>query len=119
MAPTPTAKVRLRMLPSSRPSWSAPTRSGRAERFQRLPIELHAVAGAVGSNGLAVADLQGMGDEALEPEAVHLEIGRVRDRGEEVDVEVVDAVRGHREVVGFRDVGDLEPRRHAADVRDV
>jgi len=34
-------------------------------------------------------------------------------------MDVVDAVRGHGEVVGLGDVGDLEPGRHAAHVRNV
>jgi hypothetical protein len=68
------------------------------------------VAWTIGRDRLALADLEGVGDEALQSEAVNLEVRRVRDRREEVHVEVVDAVRGHREVVRLRRVSDLRAR---------
>src|SRR5215471_21636618 len=84
--------------------------SAGSERLETLPVEFDPMAGSVGRHGLAVPDLERMSDEAIESEAVDLQVRRVRHRGQEVHVEIVDAVRGYREVVGFRDMGDLEPR---------
>ena len=77
------------------------------------------MARPLGRDRLAVLERERLGDEALEAEAVDLEVGGVRHRGQQVDVEVVDAVRGHRQVRGLGEARDLEPDRDAAAVREV
>ena len=62
---------------------------------------------------------QRLGDVALEPEAVRLEIGAVRAGGEELHGHVMRAVRGDRQVEGLGQMGDLHERRDAAAIGDV
>ena len=75
--------------------------------------------GRSGRDGEAVLDPQRIRDNAVEAEAVRLEVGAVRRRGQQVHGDVVGAVRGHRQVERLGEVADLHEDRHAAAVGHV
>ena len=50
---------------------------------------------AFGRQRHAVFQDQWFGDEPLQTKSVHLEIGRIADRSQQVDMNVVNTVRGH------------------------
>src|SRR5215467_15311167 len=90
-----------------------------AETLEGFPVELDAVAEAIRSDGEALLDPEGFGDEAVETEAVDLQVGAVGYRGEEMHGQVVGAVRGHRQVEGLGQMADLEEDGDAAAIGDV
>ena len=63
--------------------------------------------GPVRRDGAARPDPQRLGDEALEAEAVRLEVRAIGHGGQQVHGEVVGAVRGHRQVERLGQVADL------------
>ena len=73
----------------------------------RLAGELDAVAGSVRSQGPTVFDLQRLAKVSLQTEPVRFQVGCVRHRGQQMDVQVVDAVGRHRQIMSFRQVRDL------------
>ncbi len=75
------------------------------------------MAGAPGRGGAAVFDTKRLGDETLQAETVDLQVRLVGHRGQELDVQVMDAVGGDRQVVGLGQARDLEPDRDPAAVR--
>src|SRR5918997_939676 len=83
------------------------------------PVERDAVTGPVGGHGEAPLDAQGLGDVAVEAEAVRLEVAAVGAGGEQVDRNVVRPVRGHRQPKGLGQMGDLHERGDAAEGGDV
>ena len=89
------------------------------QRVERFPVEFDAVTRAVGRDGEALDHPQRLGDEAVQTEAVSLQVRAVRRGREQVDREVVRAVRGHRQVEGLREVADLHERGDPAAVGDV
>ena len=64
--------------------------------FQLLPVQFHPVPRAVGGDGFAFFNLEGMAEVLFQAEAVTFQVGGVGHCAEGVDVEVVDAVRGDR-----------------------
>jgi len=69
--------------------------------LQRFPIELHAVARRIRGNGTALLEPKRLGDVAVEPESVGLQIRAVRHRREQVNGNIVRAVRRYRQVEGL------------------
>src|SRR5207247_10461470 len=62
--------------------------------LERPPIEVDTVARPVRRDGQPGLDLERLGDEPIEPEAVDLEVRAVRSPGQQVHGQVVGAVRG-------------------------
>src|SRR5439155_3416926 len=91
----------------------------RPESVESLPVELDAVTGAIGRQRRARLQAQRLGDEPIEPEAVRLEVGTIRRRRQQVDGDVVRAVRRDRKTEGLGQVADFHERGDAAAVRDV
>ncbi len=78
------------------------------------PVEVDAVAGAVGGDGVAVLHLERFGHVGFQTETVNLQISRVGTGGEKVDMDVVRAMRCDRQGVRLGEPGDFHPRRDAA-----
>src|SRR5712664_1103412 len=57
----------------------------RPQRVERLPVELDAVPGPVGGHRRTRLQAQRLGDEAIETEAVRLEVRAIRRRRQQVD----------------------------------
>ncbi len=69
--------------------------------------------------GQSFLDFERLGDEAVEAEAVRLQVGGVGDGGQQMDLDVMQAVGGERQVMSLRQVGDFQPGRDAAAVGNV
>jgi len=63
-----------------------------AQLRQGVPVERHAVACTFRSKCVAIADDQRFGDVAVEAEAVHLQVGAVWRRGQQMHRKVMYAV---------------------------
>ena len=77
------------------------------------------MAGPVRGYGSALLEPERLGDVAVEPEAVGLQVRAVRRRREQVHGDVVRAVGRHGQVEGLGEVADLNEHRHPAAVRHV
>ena len=62
----------------------------------------------------SVFRLQRLCHELLSPQTVHFEISSIGNSSEQVYMNFVGAVRGHRQSVRFGQMGDLHPRCNAA-----
>ena len=60
-----------------------------------------------------------MPDEALQSEPVHFQIRGVGHCSQQVDMQIMDAVGGHGQVVGLGEVCNLHPGGDAADTGDI
>src|SRR6185295_16569108 len=77
------------------------------------------MAGTIGRNGAAIAELDGVADVAIKTETVRLEIAAVRTGGQEVHGEVMRAVRGEGQIVGLGEVRNLHEDGDTATIGDV
>ena len=60
--------------------------------FETFEVERDSVARPVGRGGESVGDAERLGDKVLESEAMNFEVGRVGDRRQQVDMEVMHPV---------------------------
>ena len=107
--------ARLRWLRQTRRVKQAGCAS-KLEGVHTVPIELDSVARTLRRRGKALDDGERLGDVFLESEAVNLKVRLVGYGREQMDVQVVHAVRGDRQIVGLRQVGNLHPASDAAAI---
>ena len=64
--------------------------------FQQWPFELDPVTGTTGSRGLALRNDEGTFQESLHAKSVNFQVGSIWYGGQQVNMEVVYAMRGDR-----------------------
>ena len=93
--------------------------SADAVLLQSFPVDINTVTRPFGRNRAAVDDAQLFRDIAIKRKAVHFQIASIRRRGEQLDCDVVGAVRRQWKIVRFRQSADFAENRDAAATGDV